>query len=177
MPRFAIMYPATGESMPPEIKSRPLPPVPTGMPPAPASSLPLTSAAPFSLTSTRIICCGVCTSTERAGNASSNLPPISREISMEVSGYFLSPRCDSTLNVPFSGASDFAASKISSSDDDVSYPAESVCAPKTFFSAARMFSSSASLKSATMYLPLGRRKVCLYPFSARSMFTKNICSK
>lgn len=34
-PRFAIIQPATGLSIPPEIRSAALPPVPTGIPPAP----------------------------------------------------------------------------------------------------------------------------------------------
>ena len=34
-PRLAMVYPATGESIPPDNSSIPLPPVPTGIPPGP----------------------------------------------------------------------------------------------------------------------------------------------
>ena len=75
-----------------------LPPVPTGMPPAPGFVSPWIYAA-FSRISTRTVISGLCTSTEMCGFARSSAAPTSREISMEPSGNFLSARFDSTLNV------------------------------------------------------------------------------
>ena len=84
--------------MPPLMRIAALPPVPTGIPPAPCSGSPWTYA-PKSRISTRTVTSGSWTFTVRLGKASSRHAPTSAEISGDESGNFLSARLVSTLKV------------------------------------------------------------------------------
>ena len=92
------VQPATGESMPPESKSKPRPAEQRGKPPAPFSCPALITAA-SSRTSTVTVTSGFLTSTRIPRTHDRITPPISRDISGEVRGNFLSERFASTLKV------------------------------------------------------------------------------
>ena len=83
-PRFEIMYPATGLSIPPDNNNIPLPAVPRGIPPGPGTSTEYILI--FWRISTLINTSGLCTSTFVSGNASKIFSPIAALISIDVIG-------------------------------------------------------------------------------------------